>query len=92
MVVEWFGFNVGSVLEVGGMVMLVFVNMLIVMVVVVLSWLVVEWLLKGKFSLLGVVFVVGGLVWCMSLMKREFCCVFSRLDWGFCGAGVWNWK
>lgn len=61
--VGWFGFNAGSNLEASGLVTMAFVNTLFATAVAALSWLFVEWLLKGRPSLLGAVSgAVAGLV------------------------------
>ncbi|HQR60472.1 MAG TPA: ammonium transporter [Methylophilaceae bacterium] len=61
--VGWFGFNAGSALEAGGTATLAFANTLIATAAAALTWLVVEWLLKGKPSLLGAASgAVAGLV------------------------------
>jgi len=51
--VGWFGFNVGSNLEATGFAALVFVNTLLATCAATLSWTLVEWLTKGKPSMLG---------------------------------------
>ena len=61
--VGWFGFNAGSSLEANGTAVLAFVNTMVATAAAALSWLVVEWLAKGKPSLLGMVSgAVAGLV------------------------------
>jgi len=61
--VGWFGFNAGSSLEANGTAVLAFVNTMVATCAAALSWLVVEWLAKGKPSLLGMVSgAVAGLV------------------------------
>ena len=61
--VGWFGFNAGSSLEANGTAVLAFVNTMVATCAAALSWLIVEWLLKGKPSLLGMVSgAVAGLV------------------------------
>ena len=61
--VGWFGFNAGSALEANGTAVLAFVNTMVATCAAALSWLLVEWLLKGKPSLLGMVSgAVAGLV------------------------------
>ncbi|HXU94619.1 MAG TPA: ammonium transporter [Gallionella sp.] len=61
--VGWFGFNAGSALEAGGTATLAFANTLIATAAAVLTWLTVEWLVKGKPSLLGAASgAVAGLV------------------------------
>ena len=61
--VGWFGFNAGSALEAGGTAALAFVNTLNATAAAALSWTVVEWLIKGKPSMLGAVSgAVAGLV------------------------------
>jgi Amt family ammonium transporter len=59
----WFGFNAGSNLEANGYAALAFGNTLFATAVAAITWLAVEWLLKGKPSLLGVVSgAIAGLV------------------------------
>ena len=62
--VGWFGFNAGSNLEANGVTALAFVNTMVATAAAALSWLFVEWIAKGKPSLLGLVSgaVVLGLV------------------------------
>jgi Amt family ammonium transporter len=51
--VGWFGFNAGSALEANGVAALAFVNTFLATAAAVLSWTFVEWLHKGKPSMLG---------------------------------------
>jgi len=51
--VGWFGFNAGSNLEANGVAALAFVNTLLATAAAVLSWTFVEWMVKGKPSMLG---------------------------------------
>ncbi|ADP71454.1 ammonium transporter [Rhodomicrobium vannielii ATCC 17100] len=61
--VGWFGFNAGSSLEANGTAVLAMANTFIATAAAGLSWLLVEWLFKGKPSLLGLASgVVAGLV------------------------------
>jgi Amt family ammonium transporter len=61
--VGWFGFNVGSNLEANGVAGMVFVNTLLATAAAALSWLIAEWLVKGKPSMLGAASgAVAGLV------------------------------
>jgi Amt family ammonium transporter len=61
--VGWFGFNAGSNLEANGTTALAFVNTMVATAAAALSWLFVEWMVKGKPSLLGMVSgAVAGLV------------------------------
>ncbi len=61
--VGWFGFNVGSNLEISPFAGLVFINTFIATAAAALSWMVVEWIAKGKPSALGLASgVVAGLV------------------------------
>ncbi len=61
--VGWFGFNAGSNLEANGMTALAFVNTMVATAGAALSWLLVEWAVKGKPSLLGLISgAVAGLV------------------------------
>jgi ammonium transporter, Amt family len=59
----WFGFNAGSALEANGSAALAFMNTYLATACAVLSWMGVEWLLKGKPSMLGAASgAVAGLV------------------------------
>ncbi len=59
----WFGFNAGSALEATGAAGLAFFNTLFGVAVAGVTWTVVEWLVKGKPSLLGICSgIVAGLV------------------------------
>ncbi len=61
--VGWFGFNVGSNLESSGFAAMVFVNTLLATAAAALAWMFVEWLVKGKPSMLGIASgAVAGLV------------------------------
>jgi Amt family ammonium transporter len=61
--VGWFGFNAGSNLEANGTTALAFVNTMVATAGAALSWLLVEWMFKGKPSLLGMASgAVAGLV------------------------------
>lgn len=61
--VGWFGFNAGSNLEANGTAALAMVNTFVATAAAGLGWLVVEWLAKGKPTLLGLVSgAVAGLV------------------------------
>jgi len=61
--VGWFGFNAGSALAANETAALAFFNTLLATAAAILAWLVVEWLGKGKPSLLGAVSgAVAGLV------------------------------
>jgi Amt family ammonium transporter len=61
--VGWFGFNAGSALEAGGTATLAFVNTLAATAAATLTWMLAEWMLKGKPSMLGAVSgAVAGLV------------------------------
>ena len=61
--VGWFGFNAGSNLEANGSTALAFVNTMIATAAAAFSWLIVEWVFKGKPSLLGICSgAVAGLV------------------------------
>ncbi len=51
--VGWFGFNAGSALEAGGTATLAFANTLIATAAATMSWLLAEWMFKGKPSMLG---------------------------------------
>ncbi len=59
----WFGFNAGSALEASGGSALAMVNTWVATACAALSWMVAEWLLKGKPSMLGAASgAVAGLV------------------------------
>jgi len=59
----WFGFNAGSALEAGGTATLAFMNTLSAPAAATLTWLMAEWMLKGKPSMLGAASgAVAGLV------------------------------
>ena len=61
--VGWFGFNAGSALEAGDTAALAFLNTLVATAAAVLSWMLAEWALKGKPSMLGATSgAVAGLV------------------------------
>lgn len=61
--VGWFGFNAGSNLEANGTTALAFVNTMVATAAAALSWLLCEWIFKGKPSLLGICSgAVAGLV------------------------------
>jgi Amt family ammonium transporter len=61
--VGWFGFNAGSALEAGGTATLAFVNTLFATAAATLTWMLAEWMIKGKPSMLGAVSgAVAGLV------------------------------
>ena len=61
--VGWFGFNAGSNLEANGTTSLAFVNTMVATAGAAFSWLVCEWIVKGKPSLLGICSgAVAGLV------------------------------
>ena len=61
--VGWFGFNVGSNLEANGAATLAFLNTFLAACAAGAGWLLVEWMLTGKPSLLGIVSgSVAGLV------------------------------
>jgi len=61
--VGWFGFNAGSNLEATGTAVLAMVNTTVATAAASLSWMLTEWLLRGKPSLLGVASgCVAGLV------------------------------
>jgi Amt family ammonium transporter len=59
----WFGFNAGSNLEAAGSAIVAFTNTFIATAACALSWMFVEWIVKGKPSMLGIVSgAVAGLV------------------------------
>ncbi len=51
--VGWFGFNVGSNLEASGVAGLAFINTFLATCAATVSWTLVEWMAKGKPSMLG---------------------------------------
>jgi Amt family ammonium transporter len=53
--VGWFGFNAGSNLEATGTAVLAMVNTIVAAAAAGVSWMFVEWMLKGKPSMLGVI-------------------------------------
>jgi Amt family ammonium transporter len=59
----WFGFNAGSALEANGFAALAFINTYLATACAVLSWMIVEWIIKGKPSMVGAASgAVAGLV------------------------------
>jgi Amt family ammonium transporter len=61
--VGWFGFNAGSALEAGDIAALAFINTLLATASATLSWVLGEWVTKGKPSMLGAASgAVAGLV------------------------------
>ena len=61
--VGWFGFNAGSALEAGTSATLAFMNTFLATAAAVMSWTLVEWIFKGKPSMLGAASgAVAGLV------------------------------
>ncbi len=61
--VGWFGFNVGSELAVDGIAGLVLINTQVATAAAVLGWMFIEWMVKGKPSMLGAASgAVAGLV------------------------------
>ncbi|GMU71974.1 MAG: ammonia channel [Burkholderiales bacterium] len=59
----WFGFNAGSALEAGNSAVLAFVNTFLATACAVMAWILAEWMLKGKPSMLGAASgAVAGLV------------------------------
>jgi len=61
--VGWFGFNAGSNLEANGVTALAFVNTMVATAAAALSWMISEWVFRGKPSLLGMISgAVAGLV------------------------------
>lgn len=61
--VGWFGFNAGSNLEANGTAVLALTNTIVATAAAAMSWMFIEWLLRGKPSLLGVASgAVAGLV------------------------------
>ncbi len=61
--VGWFGFNVGSGLEANGLAGLAFLNTFVAAAAAAMSWMFLEWMLKGKPSMVGIASgAVAGLV------------------------------
>jgi Amt family ammonium transporter len=61
--VGWFGFNAGSNLEANGVAALAFVNTLLATAAATISWMFLEWMFKGKPSMVGAASgAVSGLV------------------------------
>jgi Amt family ammonium transporter len=61
--VGWFGFNAGSALEAGNFAALAFLNTFLATAGAVLAWVLAEWVIKGKPSMLGAASgAVAGLV------------------------------
>jgi Amt family ammonium transporter len=61
--VGWFGFNVGSNLEATGLAAMVMVNTLLATAAAALGWMFVEWMVRGKPTMLGIASgAVAGLV------------------------------
>jgi ammonium transporter, Amt family len=61
--VGWFGFNVGSNLEATGLAAMVFVNTHLATAAAALAWLFIEWMVRGKPTMLGVASgAIAGLV------------------------------
>ena len=59
----WFGFNAGSNLEANGYAVLAFANTMVATAAGGMAWLFIEWIFKGKPSLLGLISgIVAGLV------------------------------
>jgi len=59
----WFGFNAGSNLEAAGSAVVAFLNTFIATAACAMSWMFVEWIVKGKPSMLGAISgAVAGLV------------------------------
>ena len=61
--VGWFGFNAGSALQANGTAALAMANTFVATAAAGLSWMILEWMAKGKPSLLGLISgVIAGLV------------------------------
>ncbi|MCK0197851.1 ammonium transporter [Ancylobacter sp. 6x-1] len=61
--VGWFGFNAGSNLEASGGALLAFVNTFVATAGAIIGWTFIEWMVKGKPSMLGAISgMVAGLV------------------------------
>lgn len=86
----WFGFNVGSVLILDGVVMYVFININIVVVVGIVGWILVEWIINKKFMMFGVVFgVIVGFV--VIMLVVGFVIFFVFIIIGIIGGVVCFW-
>ena len=61
--VGWFGFNVGSNLEATGLAAMAFINTFVATAMAAISWMLAEWIFRGKPSMLGAASgAVAGLV------------------------------
>jgi Amt family ammonium transporter len=61
--VGWFGFNAGSNLEATGLAAMAMLNTFVATAAAALGWMIIEWLAKGRPSLLGIVSgAIAGLV------------------------------
>jgi Amt family ammonium transporter len=88
--VGWFGFNAGSALEANGSATLAFANTLMSTAAAVLTWTLVEWLAKGKPSMLGAASgAVAGLV--AITPAAGFVGVMGSLFIGLVAGGVCFW-
>jgi len=88
--VGWFGFNVGSNLEANGAATLAFLNTFLAACAAGTSWMLAEWALKGKPSLLGVVSgSIAGLV--VITPACGFVGPMGALTMGLVGGGVCLW-
>ncbi|MDD2704844.1 MAG: ammonium transporter [Acidocella sp.] len=88
--VGWFGFNAGSALTAGGQAGMAMINTHLATSAAVVSWTLVEWLTKGKPSLLGAVSgAVAGLV--AITPACGFVGVPGALVIGLCAGAVCYW-
>jgi len=88
--VGWFGFNVGSNLEASGTAGLAFINTYLATCAATVSWSLVEWLAKGKPSMLGAASgAIAGLV--AITPACGFVGVMGSLVIGLLAGGVCYW-
>ena len=88
--VGWFGFNAGSALAAGGNAGIVMINTHAAASSAAVTWVVLEWVLRGKPSLLGAVSgAIAGLV--VITPSCGYVTVGSALRLGVCGGAVCYW-
>ncbi|HYH22918.1 MAG TPA: ammonium transporter [Azospirillum sp.] len=88
--VGWFGFNVGSALSAGALAGLVLINTHIAAAAATVSWVLAEWMVKGRPSLLGAVSgAIAGLV--VITPACGFVSPSSSLVMGLIGGVVCYW-
>ena len=88
--VGWFGFNAGSALAAGGNAGIVMINTHAAASSAAVTWVVLEWVLRGKPSLLGAVSgAIAGLV--VITPSCGYVTVGSALLLGVCGGAVCYW-